>query len=342
VVLSPADNATIIISRKTAKMVSICRKPPGRKAMHFQKQYRLQRGQFLNLLDWTIRMSAIRHNSHAIAIIGAVLMLLSLFACSPLPTATPLAAERAVVTVAKTDKCEACDQATLAAAIVQEQNASDIQAVATAEIVRANAQATLNSASATLIAVQTQEQNNSNAIAAQIASTAEIEHANAKATLVAAGSTQSAALTQDVILQTQVEYNLQVNAAMATQNALAVAKQQQIEKQRQAPIMFLWMWCLPIFILLLAGLVLWGVWRWLKINQANQQNLENTFEKQQAPKVENLNHQQADSLPYRNRGVNRRSRFTESEDDHALRWLDEVRRKLLGRYKKDDYDNSDY
>ena len=95
--------------------------------------------------------------------------------------------------------CEACAQATLAAALTQEKNNADNQAAATAEIVRANAQATLNSANATLSAAQTQDQNNANVIAAQIAATAEIVRANAQATLNSAGSTQSAALTQDAI-----------------------------------------------------------------------------------------------------------------------------------------------
>ena len=56
---------------------------------------------------------------------------------------------------------------------------------------RANAQATLNSANATLSAAQFQDQNNANVIAAQIAAMAEIVRANAQATLVADGSTQS-------------------------------------------------------------------------------------------------------------------------------------------------------
>jgi len=95
------------------------------------------------------------------------------------------------------------DQAILAAAQTQEQNNAEYQAVATAEMVRANAQATLNSANATLRAAQTQEQNNANVIAAQVAATAEFNRANAQATLVAAGATQSAALTQDALRQTQ-------------------------------------------------------------------------------------------------------------------------------------------
>jgi hypothetical protein len=81
--------------------------------------------------------------------------------------------------------------------------------------VRANAQATLNSANATLGAVQTQQQNDANVIAA----TAEIARANAQATLNSAGSTQSAALTQDAIRQTQM-------ADLATTGAQAIVNQQ--------------------------------------------------------------------------------------------------------------------
>ena len=98
--------------------------------------------------------------------------------------------------------CEACDQATLAAALTQEKFNTENQAAATAEIVRVNAQATLNSANATLSAALTQEQNTTNIIVAQIAATAEVARANAQATLFSAGSTQSAAFTQDSIRQT--------------------------------------------------------------------------------------------------------------------------------------------
>ena len=123
-------------------------------------------------------------------------------------------------TPAQTDvPCEACAQATLAAALTQEKNNADNQAAATAEIVRANAQATLNSANATLSAAQTQDQNNANVIAAQIAATAEIVRANAQATLNSAGSTQSAALTQS-------RYNLQSTQAVGTQSAQAILNQQ--------------------------------------------------------------------------------------------------------------------
>ncbi len=148
----------------------------------------------------------------------------------------------------------------------------------------------------------TQDQNNANFIAAQIAATAEIARANAQATVNSAGITQVAA-------QTQSQYNLQVTMAAGTQAADAVIAQQnkndlaantqtaianniatqtqiavatsqwyvdqdrQRKEQRQGPIAFLWMWFLPIFIILFAGLLLWGFWRWLKIQQANQRIL---------------------------------------------------------------------
>ena len=54
--------------------------------------------------------------------------------------------------------CLACAQATLDAALIQEQISADAQAIATAEVMRANSQATLNSVGATLGAAQTDEQ----------------------------------------------------------------------------------------------------------------------------------------------------------------------------------------
>jgi hypothetical protein len=77
--------------------------------------------------------------------------------------------------------------------LAQQKISADNQAAATAEVVRANAQATLSAANATLSAARTQEQNDANVIAAQVAATAQIVRANAQATLNSAGSTQSAA-----------------------------------------------------------------------------------------------------------------------------------------------------
>jgi hypothetical protein len=266
--------------------------------------------------------------------------------------------------------CEACDQATLAAALTQDKNNADNEAAATADIMRANAQATLNSANATLNAALTQEQNDANVIAVQVAATAAILRANAQATLVAAGSTQSAALTQDAIQQTQmaglattgavavaIQQNKDEIAAstqtavannIATQTQAAVATSQwyadqalQRAEQRQGPIAFLWMWCLPVFIVLFAGLVLWGFWRWLRIQQANQRILENPVDKLQAPKTEVAHHQENDLLAYLEReGTDIRYQLTKP-DNRVRGWMDEVKRKLLSGNKKDEDDDTD-
>jgi multidrug efflux pump subunit AcrA (membrane-fusion protein) len=297
-----------------------------------------------------------------------LLVLLTLAACGTQtdlpPTTVPNVAMLLVGTPLATS-----DQATLAAVLTQEQNNTDNQAAATAEIVRANAQATMNSANATLGAAQTQAQNNANVVAAQIAATAEIVRANAQATLNAANSTQSAALTQDAIRQTQTA-DLATTAAeamltqqnkndlaagtqtavanmIATQTQSAVATSQwysdqsrQRNEQRQIPIEFLWMWCLPVFIVLLAGLVLWGFWRWLKIRQANQRILEPPMEKLPPPAVEVRQHRHDDALPYiEGNVVNHDSKLTKP-DDQVSRWLDEVKRKLRSD-EKDEDDHTD-
>jgi len=312
-------------------------------------------------------MNAMRRDLRIIASIWAfALALLTLAACVPQPVTTP-AAE--VLFVAPTQPCEACDQATLAAALTQEKSSADAQAAATAEIMRANAQAILNSANATLNAAQTQDQSNANVISAQIAATAEIVRANAQATLNSAVSTQSAALTQDAIRQTQmadlattgakdiVNQQNKNELAASTQTAIAnnIATQTQVaaatsqwyadqtrqrEEQRQGPIAFLWMWCLPIFVLLLAGLVLWGFWRWLKIQQANQRILENPVAQLQAPAAEVIHHHD-DSLPYLETDVVDSHYQVTQPDDQVDQWLDEVKNKLLSNDKKEEDGNTD-
>jgi hypothetical protein len=306
-----------------------------------------------------------RRDLRLVAIWAMVLALLTLAACGAQPE-TPYAAlntpaQRSGVL------CEACDQATLAAALTQDKNNADNQAAATADIMRANAQATLNSANATLNAALTQEQNDADFIAAQVAATAAILRANAQATLVAAGATQSAAQTQDAIQQTHMAdlatsgaqsiVNQQINDALAastqtavansiaTQTQVAVATsqwyadqaRQRAEEQRQGgPIAFLWMWCLPIFIVILAGLVLWGFWRWLRIQQANQRILKNPVKKLQAPKTEVTHHQQNDLSAYlESKKVVDNSRYQPIKPNNRVRgWMDEVKRKLLSRNKK--------
>jgi len=303
-----------------------------------------------------------------------ILTSLILTACDGL-TVTPSALGEGVMlaTPALTSfPCVACDQATLAAALTQQKNSFDNQAAATAEIVRANAQVTVNSANATLSVALTQEQNNANFIAAQIAATAEIARANAQATVNSAGATQVAAMTQS-------QYNLQVTQAVGTQNAEAIQTQQnkddlaastqtavantiatqtqvavatsqwytdqerQRNEQRQAPIAFLWMWCPPIFIVLFAGLLLWGFWRWLKIQQANQRNLESPLDKLPALTAENRLHRHDNELPYVDSDLADGYQVTKPDD--VEQWLDEVKDKLQknsdeDEMKKDDNTNS--
>jgi hypothetical protein len=313
-----------------------------------------------------------RHLS-AVAFLALTVVLLTLSACDGIAVTQSAQGEGILLPMSEQTSatCEACDQATLAVALTQDKNNADNQAAATAAIVRANAQATLDSANATLNAAQTQEQNNANVIAAQIAATAEMERANAQATLDSAGATQSAALTQDAIHQTQIadlatsgaealaiQQNKEEVAAstqtavannIATQTQAAAATSQwyvdqarQREEQRQGPIAFLWMWCLPVFFVLFAGLVLWGFWRWLKNRQANQFILENPVDRLPAPTIEIIPHQHDDSLPYVESDVVVDSRYqpTTKPDDQVRRWLDEVKRKLLSRDKEDEDDDT--
>lgn len=296
-----------------------------------------------------------------VAIWTMLLTLLTLSGCGAMPV-TPYAAEIPLNTPALPGVlCEECDYATLAAAL----NSADNQAAATAEVVRANAQATLNSANATLIAVKTQEQSDANFIAAQIASTAEMERANAQATLNSAGATQNAALTQDAIRQTQmaalatataealstqqnkneVAANTQTAVAntIATQTQAAVATSQwyvdqerQREEQRQGPIAFLWMWCFPTFFLLLTGLVLGLLWRWFKNRQLNQFFLENPGNRSPATIIEIAPHRDDDPLPHPESDViDDRYQHVQSDDD-VPRWLDEVKDKLESSDKEDE------
>jgi hypothetical protein len=263
--------------------------------------------------------------------------------------------------------CEGCAQATLAVAQTQEKNNADNQTAAAAEVVRANAQATFNSANTTLSAVQTQQQNDANVIAAQIAATAEAARANAQATMNSAGSTQRAALTADAIRQTQMadiattgaqaivnqQYRDELAAgtqtaiaySISTQAQIAIATSQQYarqrEEQRQGPVTFVWMWCLPTFIVLLAGLVLWGVWRRLQIQQANQRILEKPVDRLPAIAVEVPHRHHAGSLPYLDSDIADDGYQVTNPDDQVEQWLDEVKGKLLDRDEKDKDDNPD-
>ncbi|HSL43739.1 MAG TPA: hypothetical protein VK897_09930 [Anaerolineales bacterium] len=302
-------------------------------------------------------------------IYGTASMLLILSACVT-QTGTPSASQLMLTPAQLGAPCETCAQATLAVAMTQQQMNADSQAAAAAEVVRANAQATINSANGTLSAVQTQQQNDANVIAAQIAATAEIVRANAQATLISAGSTQSAALTADAIHQTQMadlattgaqavmnqQYKDELAAGTQTAIANLIATQGQVvaatsqsyvdqrrqrEEQRQGPITFLWVWCLPVFIVLLAGLVLWGVWRRLKIQQANQRILERPLDRLPPPPVQVPHHHHGGSLPYLDSDIAGDGYQVTKPDDQVEQWLDEVKDKLLDSDEKDKDDNTD-
>jgi hypothetical protein len=313
---------------------------------------------------------ALMRRSLSVTAIGAlVVVLLTLANCGTLPE-TPLAPQVAMPLATPVGTSA---QATLEAALTLEMNNAGDQAVATAEIMRSNALATMDSANATLYAAQTQDQNNSNVIAAQIAATAEVARANALATLNAAGSTQSAGLTQDAIQQTEVQFSIQMTADLATQNALATATQQnsnilaagtqtaianniatqtqvaaatsqwyvdqdrQRKERIQGPLAFLLIWCLPAFIIVVAGLVLWGYWRWVKIQQNRQRIAEKLIDK---PHLLEGPSEPQDSLPPPGSDITSVQYQITKPDKQIRGWLEEIKRKLLER-GKDDNDNPD-
>jgi len=315
-------------------------------------------------------MNNLRRNLwiNTIYLITSMLILSACYTLTPAPSAAQLL----LVTPGQINSvCDTCDQATLVVALTQQKKDADNQAAATAEIVRANAQSTLDSANATVNAVQTQDQNSANVVAAQIAATAEFERANALATLNSAGATQNAALTQDAIQQTQmaglattsaeavvIQQNKDELAAstqtaiantIATQTQSAAATSQwytdqdrQRAEQRQGPISFLWALCLPIFFVILAGLALWGFWRWLRIQQANQRILETPVEKLQSPRVQIIDHQVDDTaIPYLESDFADSHSSSTTPDDQVHQWLDEVKDELSKMDRNDQDDNTD-
>jgi hypothetical protein len=315
-------------------------------------------------------MNTMRRDSHIAVILVLTWVILTFTACDVM-TVTPSTGGEGVFPMATQigEPCEACAQATLAAALTQQQIGADNHAAATAEILRANAQATVNSANATLSAAQTQSQNNANIIAAQIAGTAEVVRANAQATVNSAGYTQSAAHTQDSIQQTQManmattsaesvlaqqhQDNIAAgtqtavadNIATQTQSAVATSQwyadqERQREEDRRGPIAFLWTWCFPFFLVALAGLVLWGFRRWLNIQQANQRILENPVEKLPAPTAEVRPHRYDDRLPYMESEVIDSGYQVATPDDQVHQWLDEVKDELLRSDEEDKDDDA--
>lgn len=267
-------------------------------------------------------------NLRILAIYGFVSGMLFLSGCVKL-TETPSATDLLLQQAAQTDaSCQACAQATLAAALTQDQNDANIvaaQIAATAEIVRANAQATINSAGSTQGAAQTLD-------AIQQTQMADLATSGAQAVLNQQGRDQLAANTQTAIANTIAT---QTQAAAAT-SQWYVDQSRQRNEQRQGPIAFLWMWCLPMFILLLGVLILWGVWRWLKIQPANQRILGQPVDSLPA---QTLYHED-DPEPYIESDVIDGSHQPVKPDDQVRGWLDEVKRNLSKSDEKDENDDA--
>lgn len=305
-------------------------------------------------------VASMKHHlgSAAVLLVFAAPLLFMLTACD-VATGTPSASgdlflssidQQSLATPLATS-CESCPEATLNALLTQEKNYSDAQAAATAAIMRANAQATLNASNATLGAALTQEKNNANIIAAEIAATEAIVKANAQATLVAAGSTQSAAQTQDAIRQTQMVELATVGAqatltqqsidqiAASTQTAVvnniatqtqsaAATSQWYIDQERQREEEMrssLWLWCPSIFFIAMTLVAILLLWRWMTTRET-QPRLD-----EQPPEVIVIK-----SKPRALEGSSMNQYPVVKRPDNIGRWLDEVKRKLATTKKDND------
>ncbi len=288
-----------------------------------------------------------------VGVLALILLLLTLSACDVSADTSPTAINNALLPISTNEVCVACAQATLDAVMTEQQSGIDASAAATAEVMRANAQATLNSVSATLSADRAQQQANADIISASLAATAEIDRANAHATMAAAESTQRAASTQDANHQAQVQFDLQMTAGIATQNANATAMQQNnnvlaaatqtavanlIATQTQAAVAtsqwytdqdrrraekmqeqfsYLWLLCPGLIIVAFIIVGIFLLIRWMNI-QYPPANID-TQPEQPAPDI-------YDVQPT-NHFANPPVQMTKPTD-HVRRWLDEVKRKL--------------
>jgi len=168
---------------------------------------------------------------------------------------------------------------------------------------------------------------------------ADLATSNAQALVIQQYKGENAASTQTAVAN---QIATQTQAAVATAQWYADQDRQRTE-QRKGPIAFLWNLCLPIFFIILAGLVLWGFWRWLTIQQSNQSILENPVERLHPPPIEVIDPQPEDnSLPYLESDLteNHRQQLTRP-DDQVRRWLDEVKRKLSRMDRNAEDDNTE-
>ena len=87
-------------------------------------------------------------------------------------------------------------------------------------------------------------------------------------------------------------------------------------------------------------MVLWGFWRWLRIQQANQRILANPVERLPAQTEEVRRHRHDDPVPYIDSDVDSGYQVT-TPDDQVNKWVDEVKSKLNDSDKKNENDNTD-
>ncbi len=170
-----------------------------------------------------------------ILIFGGILVLVVVLVWSaislPAVSSSAPATARHLPTPAETpgplSSCEACAQATLAAALTQEKinlSALQAQATATADILRAHTLATANAQAATEGVALTQEKVGANALEAQATATADILRAHTLATANAEAATRSAAQAQEKLSADVLQAQAAATADILQAHTQATAK----------------------------------------------------------------------------------------------------------------------
>jgi hypothetical protein len=96
-----------------------------------------------------------------------------------------------------------------------------------------------------------------------------------------------------------------------------------------------------MFAVLFAGLILWGVWRRLQIQQANQRILEKPTNRLPALPVEAPHHHHVGSSLYSDSEIADDDYQVTNPGDQVEKWLDDVKDELLDRDEKDKDDHPD-
>jgi hypothetical protein len=93
---------------------------------------------------------------------------------------------------------------------------------------------------------------------------------------------------------------------------------------------------LPVFLVLFAGLCLWGFWLWLKKRRSSKRPAKKPIKKLPVPLK--TNKPQKLIVPSKS-DVSNDQRLLVLPDAQLHRWLEEIKRKLMNRNRNDD-DNS--